>query len=403
MSDLAFDANEAGLSLALKLLLENQSEETATALPTALPAKGIGEPATLETMAPNILGTAARLNHTDSFAHMDPPTPWISWAISQWTAALNQNLLHPVTAPGAIPLEQQTVAWLAPFFGMNGGHMTTGATLANLTAIWAARESAGVRKVVASAAAHLSIRKSAHLLGLDFQSVDTDEQGRMDPEKLPRDLSDACLVLTAGSTSTGSVDPLRTQQAGWRHIDAAWAGPLALSPTYADRLNGLNDADSVAVSAHKWLFQPKTSALVFFKDVATAHAPISFDGAYLASPNIGVLGSKGDLAAPLMATLMAWGRDGLVARIDHCMQLSEKLAGFINGRPELQLFAQPETGVVVWRGIDNDTTETLLGALPDGSCSTTTIKKQRWIRNVAANPNANVDALCQHILEALTS
>jgi L-2,4-diaminobutyrate decarboxylase len=69
-----------------------------------------------------------------------------------WDASLNQNLLHPTTAPVARDVEERVVAWLASFFGMTGGHMTPGSTLANLTTLWA-----GVQEAVASASAHLSV------------------------------------------------------------------------------------------------------------------------------------------------------------------------------------------------------------------------------------------------------
>ena len=102
---------------------------------------------------------------------MDPPTPWVAWAGAQWAAALNQNLLHPDSAPVARELEERVVEWLAPFFGMSGGHLVPGSSVANLTALWAARELRGVEEVVASEAAHLSVRKAAALLGLRFRVV----------------------------------------------------------------------------------------------------------------------------------------------------------------------------------------------------------------------------------------
>jgi L-2,4-diaminobutyrate decarboxylase len=91
---------------------------------------------------------------------------------------------------------------------MNGGHMTPGSSVANLTALWAARDLRGVRKVVASQASHLSLRKAARILGLDYIEAGVDQKHRLDPETLPRDMSDACLVLTAGTTSVGAVDSL---------------------------------------------------------------------------------------------------------------------------------------------------------------------------------------------------
>ena len=143
---------------------------------------------------------------------------------------LNQNLLHTDTAPVARELEQIVVGWFAPYFGMDGGHLVPGSTLANLTALWAARELCGRREVVASEAAHLSVRKAAAVLGLDFRAVPVDERQRLREPELG-DLSRAALVLTAGTTVTGAVDPLAAGlgDAAWRHVDAAWAGPLRLS------------------------------------------------------------------------------------------------------------------------------------------------------------------------------
>jgi L-2,4-diaminobutyrate decarboxylase len=296
------------------------------------------------------------------------------------------------------------VAWLAPYFGMNGGHLTPGSTVANLTALWAARECAGVQEVLASPSAHLSVQKAAHLLGLRFRKLMVDRSGAVRDDALEGDLSRSALVLTAGATSTGAVDPLSLAgRAAWTHVDAAWAGPLRLSPTHAHRLAGIEVADSVAVSAHKWLFQPKESALVLFRDSVRAHAAVSFGGAYLAVPNVGVLGSHGAQAAPLMATLLAWGREGLAARIDHCMALAQQWADVIEGDARLVLRARPVTGVVVWRPADAACFDHLLAHLPPGAVSVTVLDDMRWFRNVSANPNADVALLAGALDQALNA
>src|SRR5580700_5141024 len=125
---------------------------------------------------------ACRLDAPTAFAYMDPPTPWLTWAMALWNSSLNQNLLHPATAPVARHIEEKVIAWLAPFFGMQGGHMTPGATTANLTALWSARECAGVEEVVTSDNAHLSIAKAAHLLGLRYRSLPSSPLGALLPE-----------------------------------------------------------------------------------------------------------------------------------------------------------------------------------------------------------------------------
>ena len=399
--DKEFAVHADGLHQAVELMSRDFGTLEVLDLPIELPELGIGSNAALNSLAPSILGGAARLGEATSFAHMDPPTPWITWAMTMWNASLNQNLLHPATAPVARQIEQRVVAWLAPFFGMNGGHMTPGSSLANLTALWSARECANITEVIASEGAHLSIAKAAHILGLSFRTVPINAVGSMDAAHLPSDLSKSALVLTVGATSTGAIDSLGLiGRAAWTHVDAAWAGPLRMSK-YANLLDGIESADSVAVSAHKWLFQPKESALVLFKDTERAHAAVSFGGAYLATPNVGVLGSHGATGTALLATLLAWGREGVAQRIEHCMDLAHNLKDFVAADERLVLYAEPQTGIVVWRPKDENLFDAVLQHLPVGSTSTTSIAGGRWFRNVAANPNADIDILTANIYAAL--
>ena len=237
---------DAGLETAIGLLRETPKERTT--LPERFPEVGLGEIETLELLAPHILGRAARLDEPQSFAHMDPPTPWITWATSLWNARLNQNLLHHETGPFAREAEDSIIGWLAPYFGMEGGHMCSGSTLANLTALWAARENAGIEKVVASDAAHLSIVKASKILGLPIEIIESDFRDKINIEKLG-DLSNACLVLTAGTTKTGAIDDFSlVGSAKWTHVDGAWAGPLRFSQKYAHLLDGIDRADCIIIN-----------------------------------------------------------------------------------------------------------------------------------------------------------
>ena len=206
---------DAGLEHAIDLL--RQALKVQENLPDGFPNLGIGELETLDLLAPHVLGRAARLDNPKALAHMDPPTPWITWATTLWNARLNQNLLHPATAPFAIEAEKKVIDWLTPFYGMNGGHICSGSTIANLTALWAARDAKGIEKIVASKAAHISIEKAARILGLPYEQIATNSEGQIDPDKIG-DISNACLVLTAGTTATGVIDPLALAgQAKWTH------------------------------------------------------------------------------------------------------------------------------------------------------------------------------------------
>jgi L-2,4-diaminobutyrate decarboxylase len=399
--DPSFGPDHEGLERAL-ILLQRHSEASASLelLPTSLPEQGTGDSQALESLAPRVLGEAARLDGDFMLAHMDPPTPWMTWATTLWNASLNQNLLHPATSPVARDLEATFISWLAPFFGMDGGHMTPGSTVANITALWVARDLRHVEEVVASDMAHVSIEKAARLLRIPFRKLKTDPLGHLLTSDLG-DLRRSCLVLTAGHTSTGVIDPLDLAgRAAWTHVDAAWAGPLRLSRTYGLRLDGIEQADSIAISGHKLLFQPKESGIVLFRDTDAANQAISFGGAYLNAPNVGLLGSRGANAVPLLATLLAWGRTGLETRLDRCMRTAEQVAKWITDQPRLQLLQPPGTGVFVWRPIEMDVLA-LVKALPPGLASTTQIAGEPWLRCVSANPNANPKVIIAAIADRI--
>lgn len=369
-------------------------------LPPELPQAGWGGSDALDKLADGFFTSAARLGHPGYFAHMDPPTPWVSWVGALWAAACNQNLLHTDTGAGARELERKVMAWLCPFFGMSGGHLVPGSTLANLTALWAAREIKGIRHVVVSEMAHLSIRKAASLLNLNLLERPANGRHQLQPDTIPDvDLGETAIVLTAGTVAAGAIDPLDAfPEAAWCHVDAAWAGPLRLT-RHAELLDGIEQADSVAVSAHKWLFQPKESALVMFRQADEAHDAISFGSGYLAVPNVGLLGSRGATALPLAATLLAWGRQGIADRIEHCMRLAEKLAARIEAEPALELFASPVTGVVLWRPREESPAavrERMEGAV----VSLTQLGGETWFRSVAANPQADLAQVVDGALRA---
>ena len=386
-----FAADRDGLQYALDLLTCDDVGD-AVDLPDRLPESGIGAIGAIDALSGAVLSASRDLGAPGFFAHMDPPTPWITWALHQWIASRNQNLLHPDSAPAARDLEQRVVGWLAPLFAMSGGHMTPGSTLANLTALWAARE-AGAADVVAGRGAYLSVKKAANLLAMPHRVVDDWSR--------PGDVRRSAVVLTAGTTSTGEIESLdAASDARWRHVDAAWAGPLRLSDRHAHLLAGIERADSVAVSAHKWMFQPKESALVLFRDVESAHASISVDAAYLSVANVGILGSHGAVAVPLLATLLAYGRCGVAEWIETTMTLADELWGLVEAHPDLEARSRPHAGVLCWRhrtvGVD-----AVRANLPgDVLVSVTAVDGELWLRSVAANPMADPVRVVDGVLAA---
>ena len=365
-------------------------------IPDELPDHGTGEDEAFIHLKRIVDARSAALGDPAALAHMDPAPAGVAARLIGLNASVNQNLLHPDLSPFATEAERKVIDWLAPFFGMAAGHMCGGSTIANLAALWCAREH-GARHVVASADAHISVPKAARILGMPFSPVATDAAGRIDADRMPS-LKDAALVLTAGTTGRGAVDDLQLgEDAAWLHVDAAWAGPLRLT-RHAGRLDGVERAQSVAVSAHKWFFQPKDSAMVLFRDPAMQSA-ISFGGSYLAVPNVGVQGSRGAAGVALLGTLLAWGKTGLAERIERLVAVSEELANRLEDDPRCQLRQRPETGVVNWRPVDGNTEAVIkrLGA----TASRTAIGGEPYVRQVAANMYADIEAVWARIEESL--
>ncbi len=360
-------------------------------IPKSFPENGQGEAEVYEWFRRQIETHSAMLGSEFALAHMDPPTPEIASDLAGLNARYNQNLLHPDLSPFATQAERRVIEWIAPAFGMTAGHMCSGSTLANLTALWRARE-AGAKHVIASADAHISVAKSAHILGMTFQAVAVTPLGQLDRAQVT-ETKNAAIVLTVGTTGRGVIDDLKPIDAQWVHVDAAWAGPLIFTK-YADRLTGIKHADSIAISAHKWLYQPKEAAIVLFAD-HDAQRAISFGGDYLAVPNVGVQGSRCAAAIPLLATLLAWGKKGLAERIEQNMADAESLAAYLENDPRTELKQGPETGVLNWRPVQSDI-DIVYSQLGE-TVSKTKIDGEVWLRHVAANPNANIIKIWQKI------
>jgi L-2,4-diaminobutyrate decarboxylase len=148
------------------------------------------------------------------------------------------------------------------------------------------------------------------------------------------------------------------------------------------------------------LFQPKESALVLFADVEAAHRSVSFGAEYLAIPNVGVLGSHGAVAVPLLATLLAYGRAGIASWIDASMTHVDHLASLVREHALLESRAAPSAGVLNWRHVAVAPAEIQRRLPPGVFVSTTTVAGQPWLRSVGANPNADPRLVVDAVLAA---
>jgi glutamate/tyrosine decarboxylase-like PLP-dependent enzyme len=234
-----------------------------------------------------------------------PSTVAANWLATAW----DQNTgLYEVT-PGVSQLEQVALRWMAELFGLPpscAGAFVTGATMANFTALAAARhhvlkqvgwnvEAQGLFgappiTVIVSAEVHPTLIKSLGLLGLGRSRVTrvaVDDQGRVRTDELPRIEGPTIVCLQAGNVNTGSFDPIaeigpRARASGaWVHVDGAFGLWARASGELSGRAAGLEHADSWATDAHKWLNVPYDSGVAFVREPTALPAAMAITAEYL--------------------------------------------------------------------------------------------------------------------------
>ena len=238
-------------------------------------------------------------------------------------AASNKYAGHPPAAPGAVRLENACTQWLASVIdypATAAGTLTSGGSLANLTAIVAAREARdpdGGGAVYLTRFAHHCVDKALHIAGRGRsprRMIATDERYRMRLEALERALEDDrrngirpwLVVASAGTVDTGSIDPLPEiaelcrRYGAWFHVDGAYGGLFRLCEEGKARLAGLEQADSVALDPHKTLFLPYGTGAALVRDGKHLLDAFSATGAYMHQPvDVDVGPSPGDLSIEL--------------------------------------------------------------------------------------------------------
>jgi len=265
-------------------------------------------------------------------------------------AAWDQNAVLELCSPVSAALEKVCRPWLLSVLGLPAEAevgFVTGATMANFTALAAARhalleklgwdvESQGLFgappiTVIVGGEVHVSLLKALGMLGLGrdrVARVPVDDQGRMIAECSPAIEGPAIVCIQAGNVNTGAFDPAdaiaaRLRGTGaWLHVDGAFGLWAAASPSRRHLTLGLEQADSWATDAHKWLNVPYDSGLVFVRDAGALNAAMSSSAAYLGAsesrdPHLFVPEmSRRARAVEIWAALRSLGRDGLAELID---------------------------------------------------------------------------------------
>ena len=275
-------------------------------------------------------------------------------------AAWDQNAGLFSATPVSTVLEEVSLAWLIDALSLPagcGGAFVTGGTIANFTALAAARRSvlqgagwdvereglfgAPEVQVVVGAEAHPSLRKSLGMLGLGrdrVTAVPVDGQGRMLADRLPELRRPSIICIQAGNVNTGAFDPAqeiieRAHAAGaWVHVDGAFGMWAAVSPARAHLVEGFGDADSWATDAHKWLNVPYDSGLAFVRDPEILRGAMSISAAYLTTgehrepshytPEL----SRRARGVEIWAALKSLGRSGLAEMIERNCRCAARFA-----------------------------------------------------------------------------
>ena len=287
-------------------------------------------------------------------------------------------------SPRLAQVEQDVIRTFARWVGYPdtcAGVLTTGGSLANFTAVVTARRARlpenfldGV--MYCSDQTHHSVNKAANLAGFSKRNIHilpSDDKFRIVPETLEAQIAedrDAGLqpfmvVASAGTTNTGSIDPLQaladiSERHGlWYHIDAAYGGAFLLTVRGRERLQGVGRADSVTLDPHKGLFLPYGTGSILVKDrdaLVQAHElrgeympDVDRETAHLDAFSLSVELSREHRGLKVALPLLLHGEQAFSDALDEKLDLAEYTYQQLSAMPELEVLNQPELTTVVFR------------------------------------------------------
>jgi glutamate/tyrosine decarboxylase-like PLP-dependent enzyme len=346
--------------------------ELRAALGGPMPDQGSGPLAVIDDLAeaaePGLVGSTGPRYFGFVVGGGVPAALAADWLTSTW----DQNAGLYALSPAASVVEEVAAAWLVELFGLPAGSsvgFVTGATMANFTAIAAARnrvlqkagwnvEEDGLTgappiAIVTGDEAHVTIFVSLQMLGLGrgrVHRVAADDQGRMRPDVLRDVLSrvdgPTIVCAQAGNVNTGAFDPLpeiaaavRERPNAWLHVDGAFGLWAAAAPSLRGHVEGLDLADSWTTDAHKWLNVPYDSGIVIVRDVAAHHAAMTLGAAYYVETAGGERdpynwvpeSSRRARGFSVYAALRSLGRAGLADLLERCCAIARRMADGLRG------------------------------------------------------------------------
>jgi glutamate/tyrosine decarboxylase-like PLP-dependent enzyme len=307
------------------------------------------------------------------------------WLTSAW----DQNASLHVMSPAAAAVEAVAAEWLVALFGLPVGTsvgFTTGATMANFTALAAARHAVLARvgwdvrerglaraphvAVVVGAHVHASVQVALRMLGFgcaDLRRVAVDDQGRMRVDALAATLADVdgplVVCAQAGHVCTGAFDPLAAiadavaARGGWLHVDGAFGLWAAAAPGRAHLIDGVARADSWATDAHKWLNVPYDSGVVLVRDRLAHRAASAVGASYLVAAEPGERDgsdwvpelSRRARGFTVYAALRSLGRQGVAALVERCCARARQMSDLLGAADGVTILNDVELNQVLVR------------------------------------------------------
>ena len=385
----------------------------------------LGSPATMAMAGPRFFGFV--------IGGALPVTVAASWLATAW----DQNTGLYASTPATSRLEMVALRWLVELFGLpsgTGGAFVTGATVANFAALAAARHAVLARAgwnveadglfgapevtIVISEETHPSVIKPLGLLGFGrdrLLRVPVDDQGRVRIDAFPDITGPAIVCVQVGNVNTGASDPVaeiaqrvRGHNA-WLHVDGAFGLWAAASADLAPQVAGLEQADSWATDAHKWLNVPYDSGLAFVRDPDALRAAMAITAAYL--PTESEFRNPSDYTPELSrrargveiwAALRALGKRGVAEMIErNCRQARRFAEGLRDAGFEV-LNEVALNQVLVSFG-DAGTTQRVIAALQaEGTCwCGITVWQGRTAMRISVSSWATTDADVERSLDAM--
>jgi glutamate/tyrosine decarboxylase-like PLP-dependent enzyme len=357
-----------------------------------LPESGADAGALLDDAAELLFRHSLFNGHPRFFGYITSSPAPIAMLGDLLASAVNANVGAWRLSPMATEIEAQTIRWLAELIGVPrdcGGLLVSGGNMANFVGFLAARaaraefvRSAGLHasaplRVYASSETHTWIQKAADLFGLGTDAIrwiPADAHQRMDVVLLERQIvadrehGDVPLLVagTAGTVSTGAVDPLAAiaaickRQDVWFHVDGAYGAVAARVPGAPDDLRALAQADSIAVDPHKWLYAPLEAGCAIVRRPGDLLRAFSYHPAYYHFDqdvtnyfDWGPQNSRGFRALKVWLALRQVGSSGYLQMIGDDIRLSQHLHALVQQHPDFEAMTQ-HLSIATFRYVPRD-------------------------------------------------